>query len=111
MIRQNDQPRNKRHWQAHVKAQKQSGLSRAEYCRQQKLSYHTLSYWCRKSSKPNSREATLVPVIFRHNRLQNPIQLEQPSLKVILPDKIAVEVGDNFIPATLSRLLVTLENR
>ncbi|MEA3467094.1 MAG: hypothetical protein U9R57_02590 [Thermodesulfobacteriota bacterium] len=33
-----------RHWQAHVKAQMQSGLNRAEYSRQHKLSYHAMTY-------------------------------------------------------------------
>lgn len=31
--------------------------------------------------------------------------------KIILPDKIAVEVGENFSPATLTRLLAVLKHR
>jgi hypothetical protein len=32
-------------------------------------------------------------------------------LKIILPDKTAIEVGDDFSSATLTRLLATLERR
>jgi len=100
-----------RHWQAHVNALKQSGLSRTEYCRQHNLSYHALTYWCRKLSRPNSSEATLVPVTLRYNRGHNLVQPARAALKVILPGRLSVEVGDNFSPATLTRLLATLESR
>ena len=51
-----------RYWQAHIKALSESGLSRAEYCRQQKLSYHALIYWQRKFSPKVKQSQTLVPV-------------------------------------------------
>ncbi len=35
-------------WKAHAEAQRQSGLSRAEYCRRHNLSYHALTYWVKK---------------------------------------------------------------
>ncbi len=60
----NQQACRRRHWQAHVKTLKQSGLELAEYCRQHNLSYHALSYWHRKLSGPGSSKATLVPVTF-----------------------------------------------
>ena len=107
----NKQSCNPRHWQAHVKALKQSGLSRAEYCRQHTLSYHALTYWYRKLSRPSSSEATLVTVPFGRSMGQNPIQPDRAALKVILPGRLSVEVGDNFSPATLTRLLATLTSR
>ena len=108
---QQDQSRNQRHWRAHVAAQKQSGLSRIEYCKQHKLSYHALGYWHRKLSKPQSSETNLVPVTLVRSLKQNPVQSEGSALKVILPDNIAIEVSDNFSPVTLARLLATLESR
>jgi hypothetical protein len=102
-----------RHWKVHVEALKQSGLSRAEYCRQHKLSYHTLTYWQRKlsTSKPTSKETTLVPASFNPIISRYSDQPERSALKIILSDKIAVEIGDNFSSATLTRLLATLECR
>ena len=37
------------HWKVQLETLKQSGLSRVEYCRQHKLSYHTLTYWPTKT--------------------------------------------------------------
>ena len=110
---QPNQPSPPRHWKVHVEALKQNGLSRAEYCRQHKLSYHTLTYWQRKlsSSKLTNKETTLVPVAFEHLINHQSVQPERAALKVILSDQIAVEIGDNFSSATLTRLLATLEHR
>jgi len=101
-----------RYWKAHVEALQQSGLNRAEYCRQKKLSYHALTYWQRKlSAKPSSQKTTLVPVPFKSLVDQSTVQSERAALRVVLSDKIAVEIGDNFSSATLTRLLATLEHR
>jgi len=108
---QDDRPRKVRHWQAHIKAQKQSGLSRAEYCRQHHLSYHAATYWDRRLSKSTCQETTLVPVAFASRIKINPAPAARSVLKVILPNKIAIEVDDGFSPATLTKVLVTLEKR
>jgi hypothetical protein len=95
-----------------VEALQQSGLTRAEYCRQQKLSYHALTYWQRKlSAKPSSKRTTLVPVPLKSLMDQSTVQSKRAALRVVLSDKIAVEIGDNFSSATLTRLLATLEHR
>ena len=115
MTRQNNedcQSLSQRHWKAHLTAQKKSGLSRAEYCRQHQLSYHASTYWNKKFSKRSGKQTTLVPVTLGPSiRKENPLVAVQSTLKIILPDKIAVEVGDNFSPVSLSRLLATLERR
>ena len=108
---QDDQSRRTRRWQAHVTAQQQSGLSRAEYCRQHQLSYHAATYWNKKLSKPASQKATLVPVTLASSIKINPVPPVRSVLKVILPNKIAIEVDDGFLPTTLTKLLATLEKR
>ena len=106
-----DQCRNRRYWQAHITAQKQSGLSRAEYCRQHQLSYHAATYWTRRLSKFSKQETTLVPVTFASRVKINSELVARSVLKVILPSKIAIEVDDGFSPKTLAKLLMTLERR
>ncbi len=92
-----------RHWVAHLASLQKSGLSRAEYCRQHKLSYHAMIYWQRKlASNPSSKETTLVPVSFGHKIQNHFMQPQGTALKVILPDKISIEVGDNFSSTTFS---------
>jgi hypothetical protein len=109
--RQADQLRRMRLWQAHITAQKESGLSRAEYCRQHQLSYHAATYWNRRLSQPATQETTLVPVTFSPSIKINSTLATRSVLKVILPNKIAVEVDDSFSPTTLTKLLATLERR
>jgi hypothetical protein len=101
-----------RHWKVHVETLQKSGKSRAEYCRQYKLSYHALAYWQRKlSDQKTSTETTLVPVPFQSFIKQHSAVPDRAALKIILPDKTAIEVGDDFSSATLTRLLATLERR
>ena len=109
--RKNNRSRVQRPWQAHITALKKSGLSRAEYCRQYQLSYHAATYWQRKLSKPVNKGTTLVPVTFTPDTLKNPVSAVRAALKVVLPNKTAIEVSDDFSPVTLTRLLATLEKR
>jgi len=106
-----NQVRHRRRWQAHVNALAKSGLSRAEYCRQHNLSYHALTYWKQKLSRPSSNKTTLVPVTLSAALIRNSEQHNQAELQIILPGKMSVAVGNNFSPTTLSRLLTVLETR
>jgi len=102
--------RSRRHWQTHVKAQEKSGLSRAEYCRRHDLSYHALTYWQRKLSGPSRQHTQLIPV-----PVERTTQQYQPGLssgiKILLNNRIAIEVAEEFSPKTLNRILSVLENR
>jgi len=108
--RKENQANQQRHWQAHVDAVAKSGLSRAEYCRQQNLSYHAMTYWQRKLSRPSNR-TNLVPVTLPTAFIRHGDQHNQAELRIILPGNMSVAVGDNFFPTTLNRLLTVLENR
>ena len=100
-----------RFWRAHIKALAQSGLSRAEYCRRWNLSYYALTYWQRKSARPNSNPVTLVPVTLPAERKSSIADSHPAPLKILLPGNLAIAVSDNFSGATLNRLLTLLENR
>ena len=106
------QSRNQSRWRAHVARQDKSGLNRAEYCRQHSLSYHALTYWSRKLSKPvRPSERSLVPVTLRSSIQQTTQQLPSASLKIVLPGQATIEIGDDFLPATLNKLLDTFKAR
>lgn len=106
---QEDRQRSRRHWQAHIFAQRKSGLSRAAYCKEHNLSYHAATYWSRKLSQVEQKQTNLVPVRFSSDIALNTYQTARSGLKVILPNKIVIEVGDDFSPATLKKLLTALE--
>ena len=103
----------RRQWQAHVQTFRRSGLSRAEYCRRQNISYHALAYWQRKLSGSGVGGAVpaLVPVPLAGNIASHSSLPGRAALRVILPGRLSIEVSDGFSPATLSRLLATLEGR
>jgi len=56
-------------------------------------------------------KATLVPVTLPAALMRNGGPHNHAELKILLPGKMSVAVGDNFSPATLNRLLTVLENR
>ncbi|GBE11747.1 hypothetical protein BMS3Abin13_00022 [bacterium BMS3Abin13] len=103
-------PRHERYWQAHVTALKKSGLSRAEYCRQHELSYHALTYWHRKLSRRSRTGTTLVPVALEQISARTE-HSRGAGLKILVNDRIAIEVDDNFSLTTLGRVLSVLEAR
>ncbi len=108
---QGKQAINEHHWLAHVKAQQKSGINRKEYCKQYDLSYNAMTYWTGKKRTFPKIKTTLVPVPFKSNTVQSSSRTEQVALRINLPRKVSVEVGDNFSTSTLTRLLDTLEAR
>lgn len=96
-------------WRTHIAAWQKSGLSRAEYCRQNNLSSHALGYWHKKDKKPDQAGMILVPVpLVGNNKVKEP-QAWSSELKVEVGARFKVEVSDGFTPATLARLITTLE--
>lgn len=98
-------------WQTHIKSLESSGLSRAEYCRQHQISYHSLTYWVKRLSAQAVEPMTLVPVtidVEQERQCNTPLL---PALRVTLPGGIAVEVAEHFSSITLSRLLSVLKEQ
>ncbi len=111
MTNKKRQINNRRYWQAHVKAHQESGLTRAEYCRQHNLSCSALSYWYKKLGNPKCNESTLVPVTLTKSASDHFTAPDQDNLKLIMPGNIKIEIGENFSAPNLVRLLSVLENR
>jgi len=96
-------------WKARVDAWKRSGLSAAEYCRRHGLSYHAFRYWRRKLGKGGGVPVSLVPVPGVIPREESHHACNAADLRLKLKGRFTVEVGDGFSPATLARLVSTLE--
>ncbi len=93
-------------WQAHIKAWSESGMTQAEYCRQNGLSIKSFGYWKRKH-KRETTEVTFYPVP------ANPLKVldngnQSFSLRLVVDDRFKIEIGDEFASATLGRLVQTL---
>lgn len=100
-------PEEKRHyWEEHMRRWQGSGLTQAEYCRRHGLKWSTFHYW-RKRIQRQSTEISLVQVPLGHS--EHPGVGSCHDLILVLKDRYKVEVGDNFNPATLVRLVDTLQ--
>lgn len=102
-------------WQAHVLASQQSGLSRAEYCRRHELSYHALTYWCKKSAQSLAGDTAsdsicLVPVTLPFSE-QAESSDRSSGLHLRFSETITIEVDCGFSQHTLCSLLSVLEQR
>ena len=111
MANKNRQSNNRRHWQTHVKACQESGLTRAEYSRQHNVSCRALAYWHKKLIGPKGKESVLVPVSLGRDASKNLIAPDPADLKIIMPGNIKIEIGENFSPSSLVKLLAVLESR
>lgn len=97
-------------WQAHLNAWRKSGLTGADYCRQRNLSYHAFNYWKKKNSQSVSDRINFVPVPVRVGvNDEELLRSANSPLKVEIGSRFKIEVPDDFSPATLSRLVSSLE--
>jgi anti-sigma-K factor RskA len=95
----------RRQIEEHVRRWQSSGLTQAEYCRRNHLKWSTFHYW--KKRLATSAAATLVQVPVGFNANGSGYQPCQ-GLTLVLGDRYKVEIGDNFNPSTLARLVDTL---
>lgn len=80
----------KTHWQSHVEACDRLGVSKAEYCRDNKLTYHCFIYWHAKFSDQSVRKPTptsgtskLIPVALAQGDDPTQLQIRLPNGIVI----------------------------
>ena len=74
------------HWQAHLSAQSQSGLSIKSYCEQHNLTRHQFAYYrnLMKKQKTCSAQPKLVPVVVANHKALKvsingiPFEFEEP---------------------------------
>ena len=96
--------RDSKFWSAHVEKWQNSGLTQAEYCRQNNLREKSLTYWKGKMAR-TSEEIRFVPVPF-----VNPPPVSKGSaIKVLVSERYVIEVVDGFTPSTLKQIIRVLE--
>ena len=94
------------HWRRHVEAWRESGLSQADYCRQQGLNHKTFSVWTRRVQvNPSLDKNTPLDLL--------PVQLEpspsiastQASMMLRLANGAQLELSTAVPPRWLAELL------
>ncbi|MHC4215300.1 MAG: IS66 family insertion sequence element accessory protein TnpA [Planctomycetota bacterium] len=93
----------RRQFAEHIRRWRDSRLTQAEYCRRNELKWSTFHYW-RKRLQDKPTAVTLVEVPVRKNLSCQPCH----ELTLILGDRYRVEIGDDFNPSTLAKLVDTL---
>lgn len=96
----------RRQFEGHIRRWRSSGLTQAEYCRRNDLKCSAFHYWRRRLAT-SAAAVTLVQVPVGLNRNGSGYQPCQ-ELTLILGNRYKVEIGDNFNPSTLARLVDTL---
>ena len=105
-VKQNDPtPQDRRsQFEEHMRRWRDSGLTQAEYCRRNELKWSTFHYW-RKRLQDETNAVTLVQVPVCKNIGCS----SGRELTLLLGDRYKVDIGDNFNPSTLAKLVDTLE--
>ncbi len=94
-------------WQKHVASWSESNLSQVEYCRLNGLAIKNFGYWKRKESKAVPTHPRFFPLVAA---APGPIALRSSALQLNIQEKrFSIEIGEDFSPMVLRRLIATLE--
>lgn len=97
-------------YQQHFNTWKRSGLSQAEYCRQNDLNRHRFGYWKRKLSKTeNQVEFVMLPANLPEQGVPCTQSEMSSSLHLTVDSRLSLEIQDRFSPETLKKVLQVLE--
>lgn len=66
------------HWQSHLDAWRQSGLSQASYCKQHGLSLSSFGYWLHRRAEPTPPTAA-VPIVVAKPSIEAPVEIRLPN--------------------------------
>ena len=94
-------------WQSHIDSWTISGLSQAEYCRQNSLKRHQFAYWKKRLQKED------LPIEFVQIPEETVASIATPgntgsSLRLTVSSRFTIDVPDNFTPDTLDKILCIL---
>jgi hypothetical protein len=97
----------KHYWQKHVASWRESNLSQVEYCRLNDLSIKSFSYWKRKKRNAALSQPRFFPLVAASSI---PIAARASVLQLNIQEKrFSIEIGEDFSPVTLKRLIAILE--
>ena len=96
-------PKEKRQfWEDHVQAWQHSGLTQAEYCRQNNLKNHRWWYWRKRISHPPDTDVTFVPLRFSSNKTS------RTGISVVTPNGYRIKCDNGFDFSKLRQLILAV---
>ena len=97
-----------RYWTSHFEKWRDSGLSQAEYCRQQKLKWHSFHYWRKKIELEKKADGVRLVAMRSEFRMTSETRTNAP-LKVRL-EEYELEIPAGFDLVTLRGVIGVLRN-
>jgi hypothetical protein len=91
------------YWRAHVKAQRKSGLTQREYCRQNDISYWSYNPWKRKLEGRGDLFYEISPKIIQD------LTVDNKNIEITVNDNIKISIPEGFSTDTLRDILHVLE--
>ena len=95
-------------WKQHIENWRSSGITQKAYCRQHDLKGHQFTYW-KKRFVQTDTGITFVPLKIRRP-VSHPSNICSTSLRVIVDRDLQIELGSDFDPQLLRRLITTLRS-
>jgi hypothetical protein len=96
-----------RSWEKHITAWRSSGLSQAEYCRNNGLVKSQFWYWRKRFDQSDTHQVTFVPVSVPSIR---PSQ-QSGAIRVITPNGYRIELENGFDPNGMRALIDAVGRR
>jgi hypothetical protein len=99
--------RNRGYWKQHIDSWQQTGLSQAEYCRQNNLKHHQLIYWKKRFLKAET-EASFVPLKLE-DLLDISAEPDRASLALVINHHFKIEIRAGFDAQLLRQVIFALQ--
>lgn len=99
---------NESFWRETIRCWKESGKSQAAFCRERAIALSTFGYWRRRLKRNESVKPRFYPLVVSTNCGPEITAHDKCGLRVLL-GRFAIDIGDQFSPAVLQRLVTTLE--
>ena len=101
-------------WADQIQAFQESGLSRKEWCLQNQIPQSTLGYWIRKSQPEATGTGPVPDQVFAKLPSEQELQFhagtDNPSVTILLPENIRIEIGADCPARLLAALLQALKD-
>jgi hypothetical protein len=94
------------YWQQQIKTCKRSGLSQKQYCRSRSLALSTFCYWKRRLNNQEPASPKFYPLAIP---APSPEPTEAGLMLLVGSKQFQVQIKNDFSPATLKKLIATLE--
>ena len=101
-------------WKDRIRAFRESGLSRKDWCQQNEIPQSTLSYWIRKIRAADTGTECFAEPVFAKLPSEQNLQVNaiagNPPVAILFPDNIRIEVAADCPARLITALLQVLKN-